>query len=1198
MKSTHQAKTTLSSAPIQTGILQRKCTSCGQHTIAGGECTDCGKKKIGLQRKLTIGASNDPLELEADQIADRVMAASPNSVVSSAPLSIQRFTGQTVGQAEMVAPASVESVLSSPGSPLEPGLQEDMSQRFGHDFSRVRVHTGDDAARSARDVNAKAYTLGQNIVFGAGQFSPKTQIGQRLIAHELSHVLQQSSSLIPRQIQAMPDDKKNTEKSKTFPFKIFIDHDMDADELTHEFVKQYYNYDSEAQIQTKLSLWKNTSNLGAKPDDVKRGFIIASITQMYQMDFDSLTSDEKKAVNTETDRRFWESTGYKPGKKLGKSPEDRKMARAWLGTRNAVLTEDKQQKEIDTLPDDIKKILFAGDVNAPTVSPDDYTQVLRIANKLGSLSLEAQKGYLSRINASTTSLDTLESSINSYIQFQVEREQESKENETAAKPLFGSEQLYILYQNYKSSEQNAKLAHNLGSSAKNKDEDSTSYLDDRRDELLTKLMVELKKKDFSSITSFEAAIEAYRITFRTQAVNLALDVLARYDHMLFEEKNKLQQPFPGGAASIAQGIAGTSASAKYKEADEQISLARNLQMGRDPKETWMNKQIMQAKNAAASARAEAEAEVIRGSGHDPLVAERGTDRENLAGLDAAGTQSYLLKTIREREVDVLLTRKEFREDPDRVFKLPELITASQQIQGINGDTTYGMIVSDYIKSAGIKHLLSQIAIGALAIALTFLVPGGGWLAAAALVANASISTYQAYSAYKEYEEQERDYKLHFLSEEPSLFWVGVAIAAAALDLGMAASAVWKESAIAIKALEGPLRDFSKGSSNLAELILKIEAAEGLNATVKVALERELKAAASAKEAWKEALGKTYTVLPGMVDPIATTQTFRALYYSVKRGANTVAKLSADAKYLDILSDITRMSGAERAELELAFEEVKTLVKAGQAKSIDDISLLGYVDRWAINRGKPGFQAKLLDEMKAWRPLTVEQQKTINTLNLQKRAVTALYEQKTAAQEELAALRVKPEKSAEDIVEIRKLEDELTQLDPVSYPPKKKEFTGRGKIVEAEATLTSREIDAAKAELTLYDRLRAVAPSNTAKERALKGAMVDQVGSLKTKPGKLQADHIVSVREVSDMDGFNNLLWNDQKVIVDMKENLIAMDASANASKGDRTWLSWSQSSTFYNSETITKMVKREIDVRAAIQAAIKDRLSKLPARKL
>jgi hypothetical protein len=183
---------TASASPLSRGgILQRQCEGCGQHTISGGECGECGKKKIGLQRKLTIGASNDPLELEADRIADRVMSASPNSVVNSAPPRIQRFTVQTTAQAGMVAPASVDSVLSSPGSPLEPALQQDMGQRFGHDFSRVRVHTDAAAARSAQDVNANAYTVGHNIVFGERQLAPETNAGRRLIAHELTHVLQQ-----------------------------------------------------------------------------------------------------------------------------------------------------------------------------------------------------------------------------------------------------------------------------------------------------------------------------------------------------------------------------------------------------------------------------------------------------------------------------------------------------------------------------------------------------------------------------------------------------------------------------------------------------------------------------------------------------------------------------------------------------------------------------------------------------------------------------------------------------------------------------------------------------------------------------------------------------------------------------------------------------------------------------------------------
>lgn len=165
-----QQQTPTTNSLSKGGILQRKCESCGQHTIAGGACGECGKKKSGLQRKLAIGASNDPLEQEADRVADQVMSAPAHSAVSSAPPRIQRHTGHMTEGTD-TAPASVDHVLSSPGRPLDPLLQQDMGQRFGHDFSRVRVHTGAAAERSAREVNANAYTVGHNIVFGARQFS-------------------------------------------------------------------------------------------------------------------------------------------------------------------------------------------------------------------------------------------------------------------------------------------------------------------------------------------------------------------------------------------------------------------------------------------------------------------------------------------------------------------------------------------------------------------------------------------------------------------------------------------------------------------------------------------------------------------------------------------------------------------------------------------------------------------------------------------------------------------------------------------------------------------------------------------------------------------------------------------------------------------------------------------------------------------
>jgi hypothetical protein len=97
----------------------------------------------------------------------------------------------------MEAPPIVHDALRSSGQPLAADARGVMEPRFGHDFSHVRVHADDHAAESARAVNARAYTVGSDIVFGAGQYAPSTPSGQRLLAHELTHVLQQSSDSHP-----------------------------------------------------------------------------------------------------------------------------------------------------------------------------------------------------------------------------------------------------------------------------------------------------------------------------------------------------------------------------------------------------------------------------------------------------------------------------------------------------------------------------------------------------------------------------------------------------------------------------------------------------------------------------------------------------------------------------------------------------------------------------------------------------------------------------------------------------------------------------------------------------------------------------------------------------------------------------------------------------------------------------------------
>jgi hypothetical protein len=164
-----------------------------------------------VQAKLTVGAVNDPLEAEADRVAAGVMrmpdpgqSAAP---VTSGPPKVQRKCAACEEEAGSVqrqaagagataatgqAPPSVHQVLNSPGQPLDSGARAFMEPRFGRDFSSVKVHTGGEAADSAKSIGALAYTHGQNIVFDSGRYSPQSEAGRYLLAHELAHVAQQS----------------------------------------------------------------------------------------------------------------------------------------------------------------------------------------------------------------------------------------------------------------------------------------------------------------------------------------------------------------------------------------------------------------------------------------------------------------------------------------------------------------------------------------------------------------------------------------------------------------------------------------------------------------------------------------------------------------------------------------------------------------------------------------------------------------------------------------------------------------------------------------------------------------------------------------------------------------------------------------------------------------------------------------------
>lgn len=181
--------------PMKRGRVVRRQCACGNLGAAGEVCFGCRKKSM-LRRKLLIGSSTDPLEEDADRVADRALLGHASFRGLSASLN-RRPSGDATGAAMAEAPATVDAALASSGQPLDGALRHDMEARLCGDFSAVRLHADTAAQASASDVDALAYTVGNDIVFGPGRFQPGTLEGRRLIAHELAHVMQSGDTAQP-----------------------------------------------------------------------------------------------------------------------------------------------------------------------------------------------------------------------------------------------------------------------------------------------------------------------------------------------------------------------------------------------------------------------------------------------------------------------------------------------------------------------------------------------------------------------------------------------------------------------------------------------------------------------------------------------------------------------------------------------------------------------------------------------------------------------------------------------------------------------------------------------------------------------------------------------------------------------------------------------------------------------------------------
>ena len=228
-----------------------------------------------IQTKLAINQPGDIYEQEADRLSEIVMRMPGPRIQPS----FARGGGLPEGRSERVGteqarvptvpvgssdlertalPPTIDQTLRSIGQPIDPSTQAFMQSRFGHDFSQVRVHADTRAGQSARALDARAYTVGRHVVFAPGQYRPGTAEGRRLLAHELTHVVQQAGAG-EMNVQRQPVSSRRAERQRVAFLKELARWPNDAHQqwkrlglaermAVLEYMRRYYGGDFAAKF--------------------------------------------------------------------------------------------------------------------------------------------------------------------------------------------------------------------------------------------------------------------------------------------------------------------------------------------------------------------------------------------------------------------------------------------------------------------------------------------------------------------------------------------------------------------------------------------------------------------------------------------------------------------------------------------------------------------------------------------------------------------------------------------------------------------------------------------------------------------------------------------------------------------------------------------------------------------------------------
>lgn len=961
----------------------------GHPPAVQAKCTACQGKEEQLQRQVEPGHEDELVQAKAETTAE----VSPNGMKPAfdgsdggkphdlalreklerplrrnnsgapvhpanvaAPLPVQRLAEPPAGKRQ-AASASVDQALASPGQPLEPALRQDMEQHFGYDFSQVRVHIDMVADRSARDMNAHAYTIGRDIAFRQGLYQPNTVSGKQLLAHELTHVVQQSYSrnTLRRKLEDPPPETK-TFAVKIPPGTTSVDEFRRyAETIIFGRVvnKQWEPNPAAAEVYADIS-----NNIGkvigfrVPMDEIAAyGSVSAADKAAADKAYSALNAGEREKINEEIDRRYYTRENVEPGTKI-QAGETGKAA-IWSSIRREVLAD---KNKIDALPQNIKKFLF--DEKAfSSLDPKDFETVLRISSKVAALTAAELTEYKSRVTAKTTDWTVYESSIDRFLAERKDRESTAKERRTIETRLYGLESLYQRYRDLLSEfKREQSLAAVAGTDIQTIGASPT--LIKMRDDLNADLI----KAGFpGGITDFDKFIRDYEKVFERETLAIARVMLDQYEHLLWTQEQRYQKPVEGEALAEAlyQAVSQTKARAEYEQAEKIRS--EHAQTPWTPEEMAEQAYWVGQRNQAL---ARGETQVRSAAAGHPLVSNPDFDRERLARASKSEeVQSLMLSYIAARKKDIAETRKNLKDKPSMIYGLDTLLKASFQAQNIQSGTIYEKIIRNRISDIHWTEAISQIVLAVIAVAAGLLTGGGGTVAVLAAGTALGIGAYQAVEEFRRYEMKSAAYGAKLTSDDPTMAWVIVAVIGAGIDVGAFASVLPK--------LRPAIQAFNVGAEagDVAKLTQKLDKLTDVEEGIRKSIIRAAEAEAEARAAWK-AVFKPPAALRAVIIPGAEEfgRFVYAVYLSFKRGIREFQVFVKTNEAIKLIGDVTKLTDEEMAALKTgyltAIEEMETVAAHGKALGMVDNEIRGFMNLRGNTKGMTVEQ--VTKEMDAWK----------------------------------------------------------------------------------------------------------------------------------------------------------------------------------------------------------------------------------------